>query len=201
MDVDGTDAKKVPNPNGKKGGTAHRSTIESIQPSREERIVFMGKQINFYICESIQNSFIEYLQDNQFEFLDWNAGVVNQPSSMDVFGLYLYKSNYGELVMQPGNGASMNILNSPVIEFSKTIIKTEQKRILRGRLWIATQYVDEEGNWVKKSELFVKDYQKLNRWIKKHVPYQEIRKGEYLVKEYVNDELKELQEKGFVLTM
>lgn len=161
----------------------------------------MGKQINFFICESIQNSFIEYLQDNQFEFLDRNAGIVNQPSSMDVFGLYLYKSNYGELVMQPGNGTSMNILNSPVIEFNKTIIKAEQKRILRGRLWIATQYVDEEGNWVKKSELFVKDYQKLNRWIKKHVPYQEIRKGDYLIKEYVNDELKELQEKGFVLTM
>lgn len=161
----------------------------------------MGKQINFFICESIQNSFIEYLQDNQFEFLDRNAGIVNQPSSMDVFRLYLYKSNYGELVMQPGNGTSMNILNSPVIQFSKTVIKTEQKRILRGRLWIATQYVDEEGNWVKKDEVFVKEYQKLNRWIKKHVPYQEIQKGEYLIKEYVNDELKELQEKGFILTI
>ena len=120
---------------------------------------------------------------------------------MNVFSLYLYKSNYGELVMQQGNGASMDTIKSPVIQFCKTSIKTEQKKILRGRLWIATQYYDDEGNWVKKSELFVKDYQKLNRWIKKNVPYQEIRKGEYLVKEYVNDELKELQEKGYVLTI
>lgn len=161
----------------------------------------MGRQINFYICENIQNSFIEYLQDNQFDFLDRNSDIVNQPSSMNVFSLYLYKSNYGELVMQQGNGASMDTIKSPVIQFCKTGIKKEQKKILRGRLWIATQYYDDEGNWVKKSELFVKDYQKLNRWIKKNVPYQEIRKGEYLVKEYINDELKKLQEEGYVLTI
>lgn len=76
-----------------------------------------------------------------------------------------------------------------------------QKKITRGRLWVATQYYDDEGNWVKKNELFVKDYQKLNHWIKKHVPYQEIWDGEYLVKEYINDELKKLQEEGYVLAI
>ena len=30
----GSGVKKVPNPNGKKGGVAHQSTIASIQPSR-----------------------------------------------------------------------------------------------------------------------------------------------------------------------
>ena len=72
---------------------------------------------------------------------------------------------------------------------------------MRGRLWIADWYYDDEGNLVKKEGILVKDYQILIRWIKKHVPYQEIKKGEYLVSEYVNDELKKMQEKGFVLTI
>lgn len=40
----------------------------------------------------------------------------------------------------------------------------------------------------------------LTRWIKKYVPYQEIKKGNYIIKEYVSDELKELQDKGFIFT-
>lgn len=99
------------------------------------------------------------------------------------------------------NKARIDILKSPVIEFSKTIIKAEQKKILRGRLWISDQYYGEEGNLIKKEKVFVKDYQMLRRWIKKYIPYQEIKKGEYLVKEYINDELKELQDGGFALTI
>lgn len=36
-------------------------------------------------------------------------------------------------------------------------------------------------------------FQKLSKWIKKNVPYQSIRKGEYVVKEYTNNELIELE--------
>lgn len=161
----------------------------------------MGKQINFYMCENTQKNFIEYLQQNQFEFLDSNSNIVNQPSSSSIFGTYLYKLDYGEIVMRQDNKESMDTLKSPVIQFGKTIIKTEQKKIMRGRLWIADWYYDDEGNLVKKEGILVKDYQILIRWIKKHVPYQEIKKGEYLVSEYVNDELKKMQEKGFVLTI
>lgn len=161
----------------------------------------MGKQINFYMSEHIQEEFIEYLKQNQFKFLNSSADIVNQLSSSSIFSAYLYKPDYGQIVMCQDNKARIDILKSPVIEFSKTIIKAEQKKILRGRLWISDQYYGEEGNLIKKEKVFVKDYQMLRRWIKKYIPYQEIKKGEYLVKEYINDELKELQDGGFALTI
>lgn len=61
----------------------------------------MGKQINFYMSENIQTSFVEYLQQNQFIFLDYNAQIVEEPFSTNVYRLYLYKQNYGQLFMLP----------------------------------------------------------------------------------------------------
>ncbi|MBR6666204.1 MAG: hypothetical protein IKL22_10890 [Lachnospiraceae bacterium] len=161
----------------------------------------MGKQINFYMSDKIQASFIEYLEQNQFMFLDYNAQIVEQPFSANVYSMYLYKKNYGEVIMRQDIRHIMDTLNGPVMEFSKTIIKQEEKKVLQGRIWISDDYFNENGVLIKKDIAFIKDYQMLNRWIKKHVPYQEIKKGEYLIKAYVNDELIKLQEKGFRLTM
>lgn len=161
----------------------------------------MGKQINFYMNENVQASFIEYLKQNEFVFLDYSAQIVEQPFSTNVYGLYLYKQNYGDVIMRQDLTQNMDIIKSPVIEFNKTTIKLEEKRVLQGRIWISDRYFDENGALIKKDASFVKDYQMLMRWVKKHVPYQEIKKGEYLIKEYVNDELKDLQEDGFKLTM
>lgn len=161
----------------------------------------MGKQINFYMSEKVQVSFIEYLEQNQFVFLDDGSQIVDQPLSPNVFELYLYKQDYGDVIMRQDINEIMDSIKSPVIQFGKTTIKKEKKKVLRGRIWISDQYYDENGILIKKDEEFVKDYKRLVRWIKKNVPYQEIRKGEFIVKEYVNDELKELQENGFALTL
>ena len=161
----------------------------------------MGKQINFYMSKQVQTSFVEYLEQNQFVFLDYNAQRVEQPLSTNVYGLYLYKQTYGDVIMRQDLKQIIDIIKSPIIEFSKTTIKLEEKKVLQGRIWISDQYYDENGALIKKNEEFVKDYKILNRWIRKNVPYQEVRKGEFIVKEYVNDDLKELQEKGFVLTL
>ena len=37
----------------------------------------------------------------------------------------------------------MDIMKSPVIEFRKTTIKLEEKKVLRGRVWIENQYFKE----------------------------------------------------------
>ena len=160
----------------------------------------MGKQINFYMSENIQTSFVEYLQQNQFIFLDYNAQIVEEPFSTNVYRLYLYKQNYGQLFMRQDLNHIMDIMKSPVIEFRKTTIKLEEKKVLRGRVWIENQYF-KEGICIKKPDTFIRDYQMLNRWIRKHVPYQEIKKENFFIKEYVNDELKSLQENGFKLTI
>lgn len=159
----------------------------------------MGRQIIFYMSENVQIGFIEYLKQNEFIFLDDNAQIVEQPFSTNIYGLYLYKQNYGDVIMHQDLNQNMDIIKSPVIEFYKTKIKLEEKRVLQGRIWMSDRYFDEKGDIIKKDITLIKDYQMLMRWIKKHVPYQEIKKGEYLIKEYVNDELKELQEDGFKL--
>ncbi len=161
----------------------------------------MGKQINFYMSESVQTSFIEYLEHNNYMFLDYYANIVEPPVSTNIYSLYLYKQNYGDIIMNQDLCGNIDSLNSPVIQFSKTIIKNETKKVRRGRIWISDKCINKNGELIKKDVTFLKDYQILTRWIKKYVPYQEIKKDEYLIKEYVDDELKKLQEEGYSLTI
>lgn len=111
----------------------------------------MGKQINFYMNETVQHQFLEYLKQKGFLFLDNQSNKIDKPDAKDIFGMYLHKAEYGEVI--------------------------------------------------KKPEGFLKDYQMLVRWIKKHVPYQEMKAGDAVIKEYVNDELKQVQEEGFWLIL
>lgn len=116
----------------------------------------MGRQINFYMSEKTQDSFIDFLRHQRFEFLDNTAKQINQPNSNIIFSLYLYKQDYGNIVMHPNNKESMNSIISPVIQLNKTIIKDEQKKILRGRLWISNQYYNDEGILKKKRGYLLK---------------------------------------------
>ena len=131
----------------------------------------MGKQINFYMSENTQTGFVEYLQQNEFIFLDYNAKIVEEPFSTNAYRLYLYKQNYGQLFMREDLNHIMDILKSPVIEFRKTTIKLEEKKVLRGRVWIENQYF-KEAICIKKPDAFIRDYRMLNRWIKKHVSHR-----------------------------
>jgi len=164
----------------------------------------VGKQINFYMNKDIEEKFIEYLNINEFNFLDYdfkNNKVIVLSSEAKAQSLYLYKKVYGDYFMQNGDLVRLDIIKSPVIEFTKTQIKEESKKVKRGRLWLNEQYYNEEGTIVKKDTLLIKDFNSLVRWIKKNVPYQEIKKGEHYIKEYANDEIKKLGEEGFILTI
>lgn len=161
----------------------------------------MGRQINFYMNKSIQKAFIDYLFQNNFLLFDKKATYIGKVISDNISSLYLYKYNYGNIIMRQDNTKSIDSLKSPVIQLNKTIIKENEKKILRGRLWLSHQYYDDEGMMIKKEESLLKDYQLLVRWVKKNVPYQKIRKGNCYVNEYVNDEIIDLQNEGFVLTL
>jgi len=165
----------------------------------------MGKQINFYMSKDVEDEFIEYLKQNNFIFLitDFESNkIINTYGKTDNSSkLYLFKEVYGDITMQEGVLSRLNTIKSPVIEFRRTIIKEDKKKILRGRIWVSNQYYDDYGTIIKKNPQLIQDYNSLVRWIKKHVPYQEIKKDEYSVKEYVNDEMKQLGEEGFTLTI
>lgn len=161
----------------------------------------MGKQINFYMSKTTQRDFVEFLKQNNFLFLNRDSAVIDDISFDNISTVYLYKRDYGNIIRHQSDIKDLDIIKSSIIEFSKTRILKEKKKILRGRLWISTQYYDENNMIIKKEGVIIKDYQRLVRWIKKNVPYQNIQKGEYYVKEYASDELVALQDEGFALTL
>jgi hypothetical protein len=52
---------------------------------------------------------------------------------------------------------------------------------------------------VPKDSVLTKEYNTLVKWIKKNAHYQEVKKGEYVIKEYITDNMKSLEESGFKL--
>lgn len=158
----------------------------------------MGRQINFYMSENVQNQFIQYLINNDFLFLDGGGKKIefSDLCSDNIYSYYLYKIEFGCLLTK-GNGNLIDVLDSPIIEFLKTRIKGN--KMLRGRLWVSTYYYKDNGQ-TEESKKYIVEYQKLVRWIKKNVPYQDIKKGEYLIKEYANDELIQMEKDGYIFT-
>ena len=158
----------------------------------------MGRQINFYMSNDAQERFINFLNKNEFVFVDCNASIINDILDDSIREIYLYKQDYGNIIMRRNDKVNIDSLNGPVIEYIKTKILEDQQTVLRGRLWIETKVYNEPAN---KGESLLKDYQMLVRWIKRNIPYQQIKKKDHYIKGYVNDELKELQERGFRFTL
>lgn len=52
---------------------------------------------------------------------------------------------------------------------------------------------------VNKDSRLISEYNLLAKWVKKNVPYQDILKGDYIVKEYITNRIKELSNCGFKL--
>lgn len=166
----------------------------------------MGKQINFYLERELEGKFIEEL---------FNAGFVIVAEDLDnkklitynelkevnskIYILYLYKKDLGTLLINKECEYRLDYLRSPVIEFARTIIKSEKKVITRGRLWMESKYYGENGEIVCKDSKLTSEYNKLVKWIKKYVPFQDVAKGDYVIKEYVTDSIKELANTGFRL--
>lgn len=79
----------------------------------------MGKQINFYMGKSTQETFIDYLCQNSFLFLDKQAADIGEIITDNIFSVYLYKYNYGNIIMRQDSTNSIDSLKSPVIQLKK----------------------------------------------------------------------------------
>lgn len=158
----------------------------------------MGRQINFFISETLQDEFIDFLKENNYIFINSKTNHIYDLKSQDIRLTYLYKPDYGDIITYEDCPTRIDITKSPVIEFSKCFIKPNSNIVIRGRLWISHNYYDKNNNLVEKSPTFTKDYNQLVRWIKKHVPYQPYTPTGK-IKEYVSDEMLELQKQGYIL--
>ncbi|MDP4147218.1 MAG: hypothetical protein Q8936_22535 [Bacillota bacterium] len=164
----------------------------------------MGKQICFFMDEDIEDKFIDYVLENGEILFEGNN---NKPISIKElpkafsgkgwFKVYLYKPEFGKLVLEniPNIREYINFIESPVIEFSRTIIREDIKELSRGRLWVDMKFYNKEGEKVEKSKKVDEWYKDLNKWIRGNLPKTELNiEGGKLV-EYMSPAIKELIEK------
>ena len=89
----------------------------------------MGRQINFYMSESVQAEFMEFLKQNQFIYYDYYTNKVENPADKKLYAVYLYRENYGVFLRKKNDNRYIDDMDGPVIEFSKSIINAETKKI------------------------------------------------------------------------
>jgi hypothetical protein len=186
----------------------------------------MGKQINFFMDYETEAKFFEYLLpqckisnkvvNGEMIFIDT---LPERFSGQDWFQLHLYKPEMGpcDIVIHDDGKGYVNAYSSysPVIEFCRSVIRTDDKIITRGRLYVVMKYYDKDDNNVSKPEELNKWYNELCRWIRKHLPRREYENPisleyanrmclEYgvspghMTKEYISDSILRLvQEEGY----
>ena len=128
----------------------------------------MSRQINFYMDKTTELQFIQFVKDSGFIFITRSDGInVNPYDDKDLF-LFIIREKYLPFLRFKNN--SVDVLNSLGIEYRRNNIIEDKKIVTGGRIYICDAYKDEKYSIYM--EEFVKDYNKLKDWIKKHVPYQ-----------------------------
>ena len=131
----------------------------------------MGKQVNFYMDYQTECRFVDLILQSNGQILTLQRDVSTSvfeslPEGSNIY-FCLYKPEFGPLVYK---GGSVDILVSPVIEFSRSIVWSKpQKGVNRGRLWIEMYYRNNEGNIVSKSKELDRWYGSLSRWIRNNL--------------------------------
>ena len=168
----------------------------------------MGRQIVFYMEREQQDKLLKHAFDEGFIVLykDFELqelivlrenGIVKQ----QFYYMHFYKIEYGQVFVYEGCPNRINDSKSPVIEFSGGAIKHEEKLVQQGRLWMEPRYYAENNELLSKSPKLIKDYESFVRYVKKLVPYQEVKCGSWVRKEYITDYAKKLvEEEGYKLT-
>lgn len=164
----------------------------------------MGKQFSFIMDEYDEKDFFEYVNQSgavYFSPSNENPKVIYTLPESNWFKLYLHKESFGVLICnETKNGRKyIDSINSPVIEFRKTIIHTHSKEISRGRLWMEMKYFDSNGNLVIKKEAVNEWYKELSKWIKKNLVSVQISSKNKISKEYVSKSLVDLVEENYKL--
>ena len=153
----------------------------------------MGKQIKFYMSNKLQQEFINFLIEQEFEFL--KSGLLENDifiQSSDViseFKVLLYKKIFGKFIIRQIGDTEQKYIDSmynPVIEFRLSKTDTSSKYVTSGRIWLTSNdFLDHGAN----RDYILTEYNRLVRWIKKNVLYQSVIGSE---KKYIDQESLEL---------
>lgn len=148
----------------------------------------MGKQIEFYIEYELFVSVAQKALDCGCKIIkvDTVKGVVIESDSVDVISsdyhgcwYYFNVPEAGEYRVdrtgdreQLDHGFSSS--GNTLIEASPTRIRSDGKKLTRGRLYCISGYYDEEGQWIERPECVNRIYNSLARYVKKIAPYTEV---------------------------
>lgn len=140
---------------------------------------YVGKQVNFYMDGNDERSFIEFLRADPNTVIFRSSEKTSEiedlvdlpkPNELEWFALNLWHKHLSTPVLdyiERQGYYSPNKEVSEIIEFDRST--KDQGRLVRGRLWAEMQYWSKEDppQVVRKSEAFVKWYNRLANWIKK----------------------------------
>ena len=110
----------------------------------------MGRQFHFFMGEKEEEELKRYLLDSNVKILFEGKNptpveITEFPpafSDRGWFMVYLYKEEWGELVMKDvlTERKYLDVFSSPVIEFSRTVIREHAKEITTGLIWFQNRY-------------------------------------------------------------
>jgi hypothetical protein len=169
----------------------------------------MGRQLLFYMDEETEKHFAEFVLQQGGELLyRGNEARFRRISCLPEpfaepgwFEVFLWKTGLGTvkpIVLEDGR-EYIDPIEEPVIEFTRTAVSHDERVIRQGRLWVEMKFWNDEQELVEKPQELAKWYNALTRWVKKHVPRQEVLIGGYPYKEYISSSLMELVRDGYKL--
>lgn len=166
----------------------------------------MGKQFNFFMDEKDEERLRKYLLESHVKLIFEGRNLM--PVEITVFPppfsgkgwfiIYLYKEEWGELVARDVSTTMKRIdqLSSPVIEFSRTVIRSDARGITPGRIWFQSNHFKEDILLNKCSEINA-FYLELMRQIKMILPKQKKPFTERNTTIYCSDSIKIMLDDGY----
>ena len=145
----------------------------------------MGRQWHFAMDESDEKLFTQYLKENGY-VVYWNdhdvmpktTNCIPEPNLEKWSQVFIYHSAFGDMKFTRYDyDEKLKIEKyfvypyvAPVIEFDRTVVFPEKKRICAGRIWMQMKYWNENDEYVSKSENLEKGYKDIKKWITKNLP-------------------------------
>jgi hypothetical protein len=133
----------------------------------------MGRQIRFFMLNSDEEKFLEYVKESGAQIFDKKSN----PIEIDKFGriiedkdqpsiTQLFITSPESKIRKDENGFIDQIL-SDVIVFRRCSL-TEKKMVWEGRIWAEFKYYDDRDELIKKEKWFEQKFNKYRSWIKKN---------------------------------
>ena len=157
----------------------------------------MGRQINFYMAPNDEKTFLDYVLSTGNVAIIGQPSPTNQPRILKDFNptvrdetlwltVYLWNQDTTPQVflraVETQGYYVVNFFKSEVVEWGRCYLDMEKKILRRGRIWM--EAYDLEGDqFIKKSEAFIRWFERLQRWVRKNCEKSEGASGRYVGRE------------------